>query len=538
MSSLLDLFGPLASASMNKAPASTTEVSIPVKRTPVKSAGQIMYETSHSNLVKEPEPTLTQAIFPRASSADNVIEGNLLTAPDLTSLPGRAIMSMHRSPDESYLHALARTDGAYEGDTFAGGLANSLEMIGRDPFNAIQGPLESLGKKAYAGVAERVARVIDATNPEVTMKTGFIPPTPIPTKTIPAPPEFGHPEGYEILNHEWYPESARRASKELEDKGIPRFIPGPLRSGFEGKTVLNPIHRVHPETPEGIEWAEKGGSPNPTILYSAGKPTNNPYYSMKVMDFEPANGKYVNVGKLINPETGALEGYTSSKWAGPSNVQARTYLEHSLPDPNSENADFLYRNILRDNIRKGIIHENNLPSGYKTLAQLEDYLYAPQMSKTGLYQKGQFSPHDALRMLYETGVPEAQGVIQELVSFAKKPATLDMKGNNWTYYGDLMGVHPHQWQRDQIADAISTGHDEFIFLNQSDHGGAVHALTDEELINREPWKSSDVHVQWNPGLLKSPYGLGPINLKDHRVLQSLPFAGLGALGLGAANDRQ
>lgn len=227
----------------------------PDMRAPVKTVEQLMYESMPHQMEIDREPTILQAILPRASrtGSDHPIAGMANLALDLGGLAGRAIMSAKKPDGESYLHALERSEGTYD-DSRAGRVANTLESMGRDPFNVLMAPIERMGIKAF-GVASRAYKpgekleeivaqktmpefTIDPRNPgnfkpatETEMASGVL----FPSK-IPAPIDANLPEGSWVGNpmRNRVPGTAEGAAYDKALEGVPLEFNGEPPKFFRG----------------------------------------------------------------------------------------------------------------------------------------------------------------------------------------------------------------------------------------------------------------------------------------------------------------
>lgn len=341
---------------------------------------------------------------------------------------------------------------------------------------------------------------------------------------IPAPKEFGHPEGLDILNYDAFPSWAVEHAAELERQGYPRFIKGRERSDYEGKMVGNPIYKLDPNTPEGIEYIDAGGMPNPNWLISGGRSERDLYSMGKTTKLDPNSHPGVfdfhiadKPGYLYKPQWG-----TPDEILGPGYVRP----SHGLPfGDNMMDQLNMFREV-GDAIRTGKINENNLPRGYKSVKEVEDVLY-------GLNPDKAFNTELGRRFLHETGDPRL-GSTQEFWYMGSNPFEVDMHGKYWNSYAKMQGIDPHQWQRGAILHAIQNNSDALVFKNMRDPPAYEYGIPEEYIKAKRHHQPIDVHVMIDPREYISPFGLGPIK-KQGNPMNLIPLTGMAAgLGYGAS----
>lgn len=344
---------------------------------------------------------------------------------------------------------------------------------------------------------------------------------------IPAPKHFGHPEGNDILNYDYFPQWSVDYANELERLGHPRFIKGAVGTDYEGKIVGNPIYRNDPNTPEGIELVDAGGTPGSPVLLSGGRPNRDIYSMGKLTKLDPNNPPGV-FDFPVKDQPGMMY---KPQWATDHNILGPGYVRPSGEIPYGDNMMdqlTLFREV-GDAIRTGKINEHNLPIGYKSVKEVEDVLY-------GLNPDKGFSPELGRRFLHETGDPRL-GSVQEFQYIGSNPYNVDMHRQWWNSYAKMQDIDPHLWQRGAILQAIQNNSDALVFKSMRDPPAFEYGIPEEVIKSKGHYEPIDVHVMLDPREYISNYNLGPIK-KQGNPMNALPFAALGALGATAAKDRQ
>ena len=452
-----------------------SRVHIPDQRAPVKTAGQLIYESMPHQMEIDREPSVLEAILPRASrsSSDAPISGMANLALDVGGLAGRAIMSAKKPDGESYLHALARSEGTYDKGTAGGRVANTLEAMGRDPFNVLMAPVEMMMTKS-AGIASKLYRPGSVLEEKVAMKSGFVPPS---------NPEYNEIRKYGLEPHPMVP-----------------LVDPPEYSGYQHK-VGDPIaNRLTPEYAEATKGLANGGKPFEAMRGVKLSPTDvpNPYSTI-------GNGVF-NTG-----DTFASGANTADDIA-----KAWDYAEgRDITDVRREILHAIESGNLSPEVRRRMINAR-----------------ANSLLNEGV------SPHNSMyRQAIEDGViKKPNALIHNLLLFSKNPKYVNMRGANIADMVDNTNYYAHE---DMLRDIAETGkHDLIVIDNVRDpatggHYSVFPAANNPSRVYYVPEGSTHIIKDKNNlGFWNTTPG------NNNHMNSFLPIAGATGGLIGAANSRQ